>query len=61
MSKWINFEDKHPNHNGDVLLINEDLEFFIGWVTKGLPFDDEGTMIDGITHWQKLPNPPSYA
>jgi len=61
MSKWINIEDKHPNHNGDVLLIDEDLEFSIGFITKGLPFDDDGVMIEGITHWQKLPKPPTYA
>tara|TARA_R110000744_G_C18888935_1_gene507676 strand:+ start:40 stop:225 length:186 start_codon:yes stop_codon:yes gene_type:complete len=61
MSKWINIEDKHPKHNGDVLLIDENLEFYIGFITKGLPFDDAGVMIDGITHWQKLPQTPSYA
>ena len=61
MSKWINIQDKHPNHNGDVLLIDENEEFFIGFITKGLPFDETGTGMENITYWQPLPKPPTYA
>jgi hypothetical protein len=61
MKKWINAEDIQPKHNGDVLMVNDDAEFLIGFFTKGLAFNDDGFGIDGITHWQELPAPPSYA
>jgi len=61
MKKWINIDDIHPKHNGDVLMVDNDHDFFIGYITKGLPFDDTGTGIEDITHWQELPQPPTYA
>lgn len=57
---WISVKDRMPDSYRDVIVCLETREVYCGWYA---PFsriwhDMNGTAIESVTHWRKLPDPP---
>lgn len=67
MSNWVSFDDKWPEFEVDVLMINQYGTSRVGYIIDcgeyvRLKFGSESRALDGwsvgVTHWMTLPDSP---
>lgn len=64
MTEWISIKDRLPEREKSVLIIDNCLNIYLGFLSKYYnSFDcycncSEGSSIDTPTHWMLLPEPP---
>lgn len=60
VNQWISVDDKLPDDCVEVLVYDTDCGIVIGWYDKekGDFAADFISLLDAVTHWQPLPEPP---